>query len=113
MGWRVPYACPRVCWYVLTHVYTRVLRVEGWLSPGLLSSPTGDFMISCHTEADTSPTGNAFRACGHCRERGGRGHTGRQKTLGRLAWGVGSWLEGQARGEFGAEAVLAGKGLEG
>ena len=30
MGWRVPYTCPRVCWCVLTHAYTRVLRVDEW-----------------------------------------------------------------------------------
>lgn len=82
-------------------------------SLGLLSSPNGDFMVSCHTEADPSPAGNAFRARGRCRGKDGRGHTGRRKTLQRLAWGAGSWLEGQARGKFGSEAGLPGKGLEG
>ena len=43
----------------------------------------------------------------------GGGHRGGRKTLGRLAWGAGSWLEGQAQDEFGSEAVLPGKSLEG
>lgn len=30
VGQRLPYTCPRVCWCVLTHAYTRVLRVDEW-----------------------------------------------------------------------------------